>query len=437
MRTHALTKTALGVTVLVALMALSIPGRAAAWPRHHHPRHNHGLTIAATPDPITAGEGVLIYGQLKGPDVAYRRIVLYHRINPASGFTFVGVRRTNAQGYYEFVRADGVVVSNRNWYVVGPYGTHSRTIHELVSAVLTLNTSSAAATTAQPVTFTGTVTPAHPHQRVLLQEQVSSSGNGWQTVASGYTDANSAFTISQRFRSAGSYTLRAYFPGDVRNIAGESSTVNLTVQQQQNPSFTINGSAAVITDGQPVTISGTLFAAGSTTTPQPNVPVTLYGKKANGGFAALASSSTDASGNYTFTQMPLRNIVYMVETGNGSHEKTAHLYVGVQDMVTISASPTTVTVGGSVTVSGTVTPEHAGHVIHLQEQDAAGNWVNVESGFVNAKSMYSFNYTPGELGTLQLRVEISGGPVNVGSVSTPVTVTVSGLAPVSALPPAS
>ena len=126
---------------------------------HWHPHFNHGLTIGANPDPITAGEGVLIYGQLKGPDSAYKRVYLFHRINPASRFTIVGVRRTNAQGFYEFVRADGVVVSNRNWYVVGPYDTHSRTIHELVSAVLTLNASSTSGTTAQPVTFTGTVTP--------------------------------------------------------------------------------------------------------------------------------------------------------------------------------------------------------------------------------------------------------------------------------------
>jgi hypothetical protein len=38
---------------------------------------------------------------------------------------------------------------------------------------------------------------------------------------------------------------------------------------------------------------------------------------------------------------------------------------------------------------------------------------------------------------VQLRVLITGGPINVGGVSAPVTITVSGLAPVSQLPPAS
>ena len=46
----------------------------------------------------------------------------------------MSVTRTNASGLYEFVRADGVVNSNRNWFVLGPDNTHSRTIHEWVSA---------------------------------------------------------------------------------------------------------------------------------------------------------------------------------------------------------------------------------------------------------------------------------------------------------------
>jgi hypothetical protein len=434
MRTHhRLTTFVFGAAILAMFLALAVPSHASA-----APRHNRGLTIQSTPDPSTAGEGVLIYGQLKGPANADRRIVLYHRINPAPYFTPISVTRTNAAGFYEFVRADGVVVSNRNWFVRGPYWTHSRTIHELVSAVVTLNASSSTATTAQTVEFNGTVFPTHRHERVVLQQQNSTSGDGWQTIASGYTTGASSFAIAHRFRSPGSYTLRAYFPGDPRNIPGESDTITLTVQQQQNPSFTISGSAAVITNGQTETISGTLYAAGSTTTTQPDVPVTLYGKQAyGGGFKALESGMTDSSGNYSFTQMPIHNTVYRVKTASGKSEQTAALYVGVQDVVTIGLSPTTIAVGDSATISGTVTPQHTGHVVHLQEQNSAGNWVNVELGYVNATSQYSFKYTPGQIGVEQLRVEITGGPVNVGSVSSTETLTVSGVAPVSTLPPAS
>ena len=434
MRTHhRLTTFAFGAAILATLLALAIPSHASA-----APHHNRGLTIRSTPNPITAGQGVLIYGQLKGPANADRRIVLYHRINPAPHFTPISVTRTNAAGFYEFVRADGIVVSNRNWFVRGPDFTHSHTIHERVSAAVTLNASSSTATTAQTVEFNGTVVPNHRHERVLLQQQKSTSGTGWQTVASAYTNGASSFAIAHRFRSPGSYTLRAYFPGDPRNIAGESDMITLTVQQQQNPSFTISGSAAVITNGQTETISGTLYKAGSTATPQPNVPVTLYGKQAyGGGFKALESGMTDSSGNYSFMQMPIHNTVYRVRAASGKSEQTASLYVGVQDVVTIGLTPTMIAVGDSATISGTVTPQHTGHVIHLQEQNTAGNWVDVESGYVRPSSQYSFSYTPGQMGVEQLRVEITGGPVNVGSVSSTETLTVSGVAAVSTLPPAS
>jgi hypothetical protein len=249
---------------LLGVIALAAPGAASAAP---HPHHNHGLTIATTTNPIVAGEGVLIYGRLQGFDNARQRVLLFHRINPAAQFSLIGITRTNSAGYYEFVRADGIVNSNRNWYVVGPGGTHSRTIHELVSSIVTLSTASPTSLTGQAVDFTGTVFPAHPYQHVLIQEQNSSSGTGWHTVATGLTSASSAFNIEHKFALAGSYTLRAYFPRDPRNIAGQSDAVTLTVQQKQNASFTINASAPVISAAQTETITGALYAAGSTTTP--------------------------------------------------------------------------------------------------------------------------------------------------------------------------
>ena len=62
------------LAVLVAVVAPNIASAA--------PQHNRGLTINATPNPIIAGEGVLIYGQLRGGNVAGQTIKLYHRVNP-------------------------------------------------------------------------------------------------------------------------------------------------------------------------------------------------------------------------------------------------------------------------------------------------------------------------------------------------------------------
>lgn len=436
MHTHRRSAIGTGLAILLALTALAVvllmalPSAARA-----APRHNHGLTIASTPDPISAGEGVLIYGQLTGPGNAHRRIWLFHRINPAERFTPVSVTRTDASGFYEFIRADGVVETNRNWFVLGPRRTHSRTIHEWASSVVTLGTDATTATTTQTVSFSGSVFPSHPHQRVLLQEQASAGGNGWKTIAAARTNAGSAFSVTHRFRTAGSYTLRAFFPEDPRNIAGQSPSISLTVQQQQNPSFTIAGSSQALVNGQTETITGTLYAEGSTTTAQPDVVVTLYGRQGTGPLRALQSALTDGSGGYTFTAMPMHNTVYRVSARNG--QRTAPLYVGVQDVVSASASTSTIATGDAIRVTGTVTPDHSGHVLYLQQQNASGQWVDVQTGRLSRASTFAFSYTPGMPGTLSLRVQITGGPWNIGGISATIPLTVSGAAPISSLPSAS
>jgi hypothetical protein len=422
----------LALLALVAVMFMAVPSKAVA-----APHHNHGLTIASTPDPITSGQGVLIYGQLTGPNNAHKRIWLFHRINPAHRFTPVSVTRTNGSGFYEFIRADGVVTTNRNWFVLGPGHTHSRTIHEWVSSIVTLAANATSATTADTIAFTGTVSPAHAGQRVVLQEQDSSapSGNGWKTIDSGYTNSSSGYTIQHRFRTPGSYTLRAFFPTDPRNIAGQSAGIGLTVQQQQNPSFTINASAQPIVNGQSETITGTLYADGSTTVAQPNQSVTLYARTGTGPFKALQGGQTNSAGEYTFTTTPAYNTVYYVTAAKG--ERTAKLYVGVQDVVNASLSASTIAVGAAVKVTGTVTPDHTGHILYLQQQNAAGQWLDVQTSYVTSGSQFAFSYTPGMTGTLNLRVQITGGRWSIGGISSTMPLTVSGAAPVSSLPPAS
>ncbi|MGO9959167.1 MAG: hypothetical protein ACLP50_24895 [Solirubrobacteraceae bacterium] len=417
--------------ILCGLAMFAVPAAASA-----APHHNKGLTINATPNPIIAGDGVLVYGQLNGADNANQTITLYHRIVPAAGFTVISITKTNALGFYEFTRADGIVMSNRNWFVRGPDATHSRTLHERVASLVTLSSPTTSATTDETVDFTGSVSPDHVGQRVLLQEQNSSTGTRWVTIMHTFTTSGSTFTFAKRFRVPGDYTLRAFFPTDPRNIAGESDSLTLQVQQKQLADFTIASSEPIAPEGTAVTISGVLDAAG-TTTPKPTTQVTLYGKQNGGTFEALATTVTGTDGSYSFAETPVHNTVYYVgETLTPAHH-SAVLFQGVQDILTVGASSPTGTVGGNVTVSGTVSPDKTGHAIYLQVLGADGAWHDVAAGTVTTGSVYSFTYTFGKAGSVELRARIYGGPENVGAASTPVTVAVSGVAPASSLPPAS
>jgi hypothetical protein len=413
--------------LLCALAATAaVPATASA-----APRHDDGLTIASTPNDIVAGTGVLIYGQLKGSDVADQTIHLYHRIAPAANFTIISTTKTDQDGFYEFTRADGVVITNRDWFAEGPSATHSKTIRERVSSTLTLNESTGATTTGTKVLFSGTVYPAHTGQEVLIQEQDSTFGSGWKTIAEGRTNAASSFTIAKAVRDAGDYTLRAYLPADARNIAGSSDSTTLEVQQTQNPSFTINSSNPAVITGSPVTISGTEYLKGSSTVPDPAQTVSLYAKSVNGSFKEVSSTTTGADGSYSFSETPSNNSVYKVL---GSDAKSANLYEAVTDTVSLTAGGSSTTVGSALSFTGTVSPDHTGHSIYLQIQTARGGWQDVDATQVGSGSNYAFSYRFGEPGTYTVRTRIFGGPENVGAGSTPVTITVSGYAAASTLP---
>ena len=169
------------VPFATACCALAVIACAAAPNAGAAPIHDRGLSIQATPRRIIAGEAVLIYGRLRGPGNAGQTIRLYHRIAPAPYFSLIGVTKTNADGQYEFARAEGIVLSNRSWFVRGPGLTHSRTVRERVAALVSLGASTTGGLTRHAITFSGHVTPDHTGGVVLLQQQLG-SGDDWRTI---------------------------------------------------------------------------------------------------------------------------------------------------------------------------------------------------------------------------------------------------------------
>jgi hypothetical protein len=422
-------------SVVTTLVAVALPSVSTA-----APRHNRGLTINAIPNPILAGEGVFIYGYLQGGTVAGQTIVLYHHLAGTPGYTRVAVTTTDPRGFYEFTRAEDVVMTNRSWFVreTGVQGVHSRTVYERVAALVSITPSTTNAVTGQAVTLTGNVTPSHPFEPVVLQEQIGSSDD-WRDLRTGFTGGGSNYAISYRWSLPGAHDVRVLFPGDFRNIRGESDPVTVTVQQKQVTGFTINTSAPLVAYGQPATISGVLDQAGSTTG-EPNTPVTLWARNAyQSQFVPIADATTGSGGSYSFpAQTPAYNTLYQVRTTLAPHRQSAVLFEGVKDLVTLTPSSTTTTMGGQVTFTGTVLPDKTGHVIYLQRLGQDGDWHNVEVGVVRFGSTFGFAWTFGKAGTFEFRARITSDHGNVGGASTPpVVITVSPATNPATLPPAS
>jgi len=194
--------------------------------------------------------------------------------------------------------------------------------------------------------------------------------------------------------------------------------VELTVQQKQNPNFTLSPSTDPISTGQSVTLSGVLAAPSNA-----NQTVTLYGHENGGPYAAIASTMTDASGHYSFTQSPTHTTVYQARTDG---RRTAQVFEAVRDVISpVSVDPSNPTVGQVVSLKGTVAPNKAGHFIELQKLGRDGDYHTIEAVRVGGASQFEFLLRFSQAGTKKLRVHINGGPRNWGANSDPATITVS------------
>ena len=429
------------LTVLTAMVSPGVAGAA--------PRHNHGLTIAAIPNLIITGAPVLIYGRLQGPNSGGQTVVLYHRVNPSSRFTIIGTTTTNSAGYYEFTRAEDVVLTNRNWFVRAPSlagNVHSRTVHERVAAAVSLGaftttgTATANGDTGHAIVFSGHVGPATVHvgERVLLQVQEGASGDDWRTLNVDRIGPDSNYAISYRFAVPGVRDLRVSFRGDVRNMSAVSDAVTVTIQQTQNPTFTIDTSAPVISDRESATLSGVLYMPAGTTAspvPDPNVPITLLARLPGGTLRAVDHGTTGPRGTYSFGVTPTANTEYFVETTYTppAIRHTASLFEAVRDAVTLTPSTSSVSAGQSMTLSGFVTPDKAGHPIYFQLLGRDGDFHDIGLAFISSTSAYQFQLTFGTPGTYELRTLVPGGHANASGHSSTVTITVA-LPPVASLP---
>ena len=409
-------------TAFAAFVIAAIPSLASA-----APHLNRGLTIHAVPPSINAGDEVDIIGRLMGPHAGGQTVRLWHRINPDGTFTPLGTRTTDSAGRYEFQRADGIVDSNRSWFVVGPGHSHSKVVHEHVAALVSIapdpgSGASVPANTREPITFSGHVTPDHSGQIVKLQVS-RDQGDNWRTIKTGRLGAGSDYSIAEAWRTAGPREVRVVLPPDARNTRGISDTVTVQVQQRQVTGFSIQSSDQLIAYNTQATISGVVDQPGSGN-PDSGASVSLYAHMPQGGpYKVVQMTTTGTDGSYSFTVQPSTNEWYVAKLTFTPRIHSAALFQGVQDLVSMTG-PSSATVDQHVDFTGTVTPDKSGHVIYLQKLGADNQWHTVEVRTVSSASTFSFGWTFGAAGTKQFRARILGGPVDIGGASSPMTVTV-------------
>jgi hypothetical protein len=372
-------------------------------------------------------------------------VQLFEHSAGTPGYMLVQSTTTDARGFYELVQTG---VQTDSSFYVRAHHAQSGHRHVRVAAQVTLSgpPEGTQLLTGRPnkVTFTGTVSPADAGARVILQRQNALTGNEWRRIDRGTVGPGGAFSIVHRFIVPGDANLRVIVRSHGMNIPSPSNVLTYEISQAQNPQLTINASSDPIFYGQSVTISGVAASVASG-------PVTLLARTVRQrGFAPVAQVNTDSSGAYTFpAQSPVNSTFYEVTTATrpckaprgrvcgASADRSAVLYEGVKDVLTAAVSQSMIQAGQTLTFTGTVAPDHTGHIVYLERQNVGnGNFHVVELATVGAGSTYSIAHTVYAPGTKVFRVRIPGGPENEGAASAPFTIQVTP-APAASLTPES
>jgi hypothetical protein len=429
---------AAAATLLMAVLG----GTAAAGKRPSHDKGRHlgaggcQVNINVTPHRFTAGDPVVIFGGLVcqgGASVANQTVALFQHLPTGRGYSQVQSATTDAGGFYEFSSV-GAVNTESAWFVRSD-GAKSLAVQVGVAAQVTLqgppDRAQLLTGAANKVTFTGTVNPTDAGSAVVLQRQDAAAGNVWHRIdAIGQVGPEGGFSIVHTFPHPGAANVRVVVTNrghvNPHNIPSPSNVLSYEISQAQIPGLTIQASADPISAGQSVTISGTAA-------PGAGKQVTLLARIGTQKFVQVAKATTDGGGKYTFpAQSPTAGTLYMVKRAG---KASAQLYEGVSDALTAQVSQTTIQAGQPLTFAGTVAPDHSGHALYLERQNASGTGFHVvQLAAVGSGSSYSIVHTVYDAGTDVFRVAIPGGPENEGAASAPFSIEVTP-APADALMP--
>jgi hypothetical protein len=185
-------------------------------------RQNPRLTIEASAGALAFGHAVTITGTAPGAPGA--TVTLLAR-TAGRGFAPLAATSTDSHGAYTF--ADQLPLQNTVYRTSGA-GTRSVTVRATVHPVLSEAISSASTQAGSPLTFSGAVAPAHEGERVLL-ERADASGLSFHVVDSAPVGADSTFSLSHTFSSAGSVRVRLAVRRDAQlaGVVGESRVIQV------------------------------------------------------------------------------------------------------------------------------------------------------------------------------------------------------------------
>ncbi len=405
--------------------APSEPSNASA------PKSQRGcrVSIEASTKRVTAGEAVTLSGALVCPtstSAADQQLPVDEREGSSAADSFSAAETVTTEADGSFQLTSGPLQASTVFQVRD--GRHRARVAVRVAPEVTISALPTAAQASSTggqthsqkrvrTTFTGTVSPAVTGVLVALQLAYAATGERWHSVAYARVAADGSYSIAHTFRTAGEVSVRAIVHLGAHYAAAASEPLFYEVPQPQNPQLSVQASADPLVAGQTVTIGGVVAGGASQ-------PLTLFAQTNGGSFVEVAKTTSEANGDYAFTQMPQQSTYYRVS--DASAESTV-LFEGVSFSLASAPAPSTIQSGQQLTLSGTLTPAPTGQVVYLESEYTNGVRFHIIAvGAVGAESQYTIAHAFEHAGTVVLRVTAPGDGEHRPISGAPFTITVTG-----------
>jgi hypothetical protein len=212
-------------------------------------------------------------------------------------------------------------------------------------------------------------------------------------------------------------------------LASHWNIATSTFMQSATPArparLTLAG-AATVTYGSHASLSGRLTDQQSGTG-LAGRPVNLWAQPVTtGGLQNTGTVTTGPDGTFRFTPAPAATTTYRASfAGSDTHSTadSAQVTVAVRPRVSARKSASTIRYGHSFTLTGTVSPNHAGQRVYLQRR-VGGAWKTASTATLSSRSTYTLRAKPPVRGKLTYRVYKSADRDHTAAASANQTITV-------------
>lgn len=226
--------------------------------------------------------------------------------------------------------------------------------------------------------------------------------------------SDTGVTATHAFNASGQYSVAL----TVVDSNGLSNTLRRSVTiPKLDSTISLSASISVV----PVGSEGTALS-GSISPVRAGFKVSIYyAKSGEATWVGLANVTSDGNSQYSYTWIPwLEPGTYQFKaswTGDDITLSAESSVISVEvvqkitSSISISASPTTITLGESISIGGSLLPAQAGVDVTIWRMLSGSDWTTLTTVTTNANGQYAHTWQPADAGTYVLKASWAGDGV--------------------------